>query len=245
MVSFRQGNLLDARVEAVVNTVNTVGVMGKGIALMFKDRFPENFSAYVRACESGNIRLGKMFVTQDANLLGRQWVINFPTKQHWRGKTRMEWIEDGLHDLVRIIEEKDIQSIAIPPLGCGNGGLDWKDVRPIVRALRDLRTGGGQNVGNRRGGDYAACADAGVVGYAFLVSAPSLVQKLAVYRAGIKRSCRLKILSEAQLIGTVLTLIIGKSFSTVWRGAIQTHRPMAIGQPDKIASCAVDRWPHV
>ena len=161
MVSFKQGNLLDAKVEAVVNTVNMVGVMGKGIALMFKERFPENFSAYVRACERGHIRLGKMFVTEESNLFGPQLVINFPTKQHWRGRTRIEWIEDGLQDLVRIIEEKEIQSIAIPPLGCGNGGLEWKDVRPLIVSALDRIDGIDalvyepteryQNVGERKG----------------------------------------------------------------------------------------------
>ena len=141
MVSFAQGNLLEAKVEAVVNTVNTVGIMGKGIALMFKERFPDNYDAYVRACKNAEIRLGKMFVTGEWNLFGRQWIINFPTKRHWRGNTRLEWIQDGLQDLVRVIGENEIRSIAIPPLGCGNGGLEWSEVRPLIVAALDRING--------------------------------------------------------------------------------------------------------
>lgn len=130
---------MEADVEAVVNTVNTVGIMGKGIALMFKEQFPRNFEAYARACDAGEMRIGKMFVTENGELFGPRWIINFPTKTHWRVKTRIEWVEEGLKDLVRVIREKDIRSIAIPPLGCGNGGLDWHDVRPLIEsALEEL-----------------------------------------------------------------------------------------------------------
>ncbi len=132
MIRFTQGNLLEAEVEAVVNTVNTVGIMGKGIALMFKERFPDNFRAYERACAVGTVKIGEMFVTESKELFGPRWIINFPTKTHWRSKTRIDWVECGLRDLVRVIREKDIKSIAVPPLGCGNGGLNWKDVRPLV-----------------------------------------------------------------------------------------------------------------
>lgn len=132
MITFARGNLLEADVEAVVNTVNTVGIMGKGIALMFKEQFPNNFEAYARACKSGDVRIGQMFVTENKELFGPRWIINFPTKTHWRAKTKIEWIERGLSDLVRVIRECDIRSIAIPPLGCGNGGLDWNQVRPLV-----------------------------------------------------------------------------------------------------------------
>ncbi len=139
MVTYTQGNLLEADVDAVVNTVNTVGIMGKGIALMFKEQFPRNFEAYTRACDAGEVRVGKMFVTENKELFGPRWIINFPTKTHWRVKTKIEWVEDGLKDLVRVIREKKIHSIAIPPLGCGNGGLDWNDVRPLIEAsLADL-----------------------------------------------------------------------------------------------------------
>jgi O-acetyl-ADP-ribose deacetylase (regulator of RNase III) len=158
---FTQGNLLDADVEAVVNTVNTVGVMGKGIALMFKERFPENYAAYLAACKIGQVRIGEMFVTRSVELHGPRWIINFPTKKHWRHRARTEWVRDGLVSLNRVIREKSIRSIAIPPLGCGNGGLDWKLVRPLIEsALADLEdvdvivyepTDAYQNVAKKRG----------------------------------------------------------------------------------------------
>jgi O-acetyl-ADP-ribose deacetylase (regulator of RNase III) len=134
MISFRQGNLLEADVEALVNTVNTVGVMGKGIALMFKERFRDNFRAYETACKAGQIKVGRMFLTATGELSGPRWIINFPTKEHWRHPSRLEWIEHGLRDLVRVVGEKGIQSLALPPVGCGNGGLDWRDVRPLIEA---------------------------------------------------------------------------------------------------------------
>jgi len=139
MIRFTKGNLLDADVEALVNTVNTVGVMGKGIALMFKDRFPPNFQEYAAACKRGEVRIGRMFVTQNPSLDVPRWIINFPTKTHWRVKTRIEWIDAGLEDLRRVVVEKGIRSIAVPPLGCGHGGLSWSEVRPrIVNALGSL-----------------------------------------------------------------------------------------------------------
>src|SRR5579871_6095141 len=139
MMKFLQGNLLDAPTEAVVNTVNTVGVMGKGIALMFKEAFPENFRAYHDAVEREEVRIGHMFVTENRAFEGPKWLINFPTKKHWRQPSKLEWIVDGLKDLHRVIREKGIRSIALPPLGCGNGGLEWTDVRPeIEQALGDL-----------------------------------------------------------------------------------------------------------
>jgi O-acetyl-ADP-ribose deacetylase (regulator of RNase III) len=139
MIHYTQGNLLEADVEALVNTVNTVGVMGKGIALMFKERFPHNMQAYARACKAGEVMTGKMFVTETGELMGPRWIVNFPTKQHWRAKSKMEWIEAGLKDLHAFIVEQQIKSIAIPPLGAGNGGLDWSQVKPkIEQALSDL-----------------------------------------------------------------------------------------------------------
>jgi O-acetyl-ADP-ribose deacetylase (regulator of RNase III) len=113
-----------------VNTVNTVGVMGKGVALMFKEAFPDNFRAYENACKRKEIHIGRMFVTERQNLIGPKWIINFPTKQHWRNPSKIEWIEEGLEDLKRIIIENNIKSLAIPPLGSGNGGLGWVNVRP-------------------------------------------------------------------------------------------------------------------
>ncbi len=125
--------------EALVNTVNTVGVMGKGIALMFKEAFPENFRAYEQAVKRGEVGTGRMFVTENRALQGPRWLINFPTKRHWRQPSKLDWIVEGLKDLRRVIEEKQIRSIALPPLGCGNGGLDWSEVRPAIEtALGDL-----------------------------------------------------------------------------------------------------------
>ncbi len=132
MIKFLQGNLLDAPAEAVVNTVNTVGVMGKGIALMFKEAFPDNFRAYEEACRRKEIRIGHMFVTENVVFDGPRWLINFPSKKHWRQPSQLEWIVEGLKDLRKVIEAKGIRSIALPPLGCGNGGLDWADVRPEI-----------------------------------------------------------------------------------------------------------------
>jgi len=129
MIELTTGNLLDADVEALVNTVNTVGVMGKGVALMFKEAFPENFKAYEAACKRKEVRVGRMFVTERGQFIGPKFIINFPTKQHWRNPAKIEWIEAGLEDLKRVIIENDIHSIAIPPLGSGNGGLIWSEVR--------------------------------------------------------------------------------------------------------------------
>lgn len=139
MITFTQGNLLEARTEALVNTVNTVGVMGKGIALMFKERFHENFRRYAAACKAKEVETGKMFVTQVHELGGPRWIVNFPTKQHWRAPSRMEWVAEGLQDLRRFLIEQQVQSIAIPPLGAGNGGLEWNDVREQIElSLGDL-----------------------------------------------------------------------------------------------------------
>ena len=140
MMKFTQGNLLEAPAEALVNTVNTVGVMGKGIALMFKEAFPRNFRAYEDACKQKEISVGRMFVTETSSLEGPRWIINFPTKQHWRQPSKLEWIVEGLNDLRRVIQDRNIRSIALPPLGAGNGGLDWSEVRPEVqRILGDLQ----------------------------------------------------------------------------------------------------------
>jgi len=140
-IKYTQGNLLEAQAQALVNTVNTVGVMGKGIALMFKDRFDENFRAYSAACKAKQVHTGKMFVTEANELDGPRWIINFPTKQHWKSPSKMEWIIEGLQDLRRFLIEHQVQSVAIPPLGAGNGGLDWADVKPHIEAvLQDLDT---------------------------------------------------------------------------------------------------------
>ena len=119
--------------QALANTVNTVGVMGKGVALQFKNLFPYNFFVYAEVCRKGELQPGKMLVVKDRNMmLGERLIINFPTKAHWRNPSRYEYIDSGLQDLVRVIAELGIASIAIPPLGCGNGGLDWTIVRSMV-----------------------------------------------------------------------------------------------------------------
>jgi O-acetyl-ADP-ribose deacetylase (regulator of RNase III) len=133
MIHYTRGNLLDASAEALVNTVNEVGVMGKGIALMFRERFPENARMYVHASKAGHVRVGRMLVTPAGELFPR-WIIHFPTKKHWRNPSKLEWVRDGLEDLVRVSCELDIRSIALPPLGCGNGGLEWRDVRPMIES---------------------------------------------------------------------------------------------------------------
>jgi O-acetyl-ADP-ribose deacetylase (regulator of RNase III) len=129
-----KGNLLTANAEALVNTVNTVGVMGKGIALQFRKAFPDNYRAYCRACERGDLEPGRMFVFETGQVMGPRLLVNFPTKRHWRGRARMEYIEAGLADLASVLRRYDIRSVAIPPLGCGNGGLRWADVRPKIEA---------------------------------------------------------------------------------------------------------------
>lgn len=139
MITQADGNLLDADVDALVNTVNTVGVMGRGIALQFRRAFPAMFDDYVRAVKSGEVQIGRMHVWETDLLAGPRFVINFPTKRHWRGGSNLRWIEAGLEDLVRTIGEHKIRSLAVPPLGCGNGGLDWREVElRITRALGQL-----------------------------------------------------------------------------------------------------------
>lgn len=139
MIKYTQGNLLEADAEALVNTVNTVGVMGKGIALMFKERFANNMNEYAKACKAKRVHTGKMFITETGELMGPRWIINFPTKQHWRSSSKLEWISDGLKDLKAFIIKNQVHSIAIPPLGAGNGGLDWSVVREqIEKNLADL-----------------------------------------------------------------------------------------------------------
>lgn len=139
MISFTSGNLLDSQAQALVNTVNTVGVMGKGIALMFKERFPQNFQLYARACSNKDVQTGKMFVTLSGELSGPKWIVNFPTKRHWRGDSRIEWIQEGLEDLRGWIQANEVKSIALPPLGAGNGGLDWHEVKPLIEScLSDI-----------------------------------------------------------------------------------------------------------
>lgn len=139
MIRYITGNLLEAHAEALVNTVNTVGVMGKGIALQFRETFPDNYKAYLDAIKRGEVKIGSMLVTKIGNLNGLRYIVNFPTKEHWRNPSRIEYVEKGLISLRKTIQELSIQSIAVPPLGCGNGQLNWEDVQPLIEQyLGDL-----------------------------------------------------------------------------------------------------------
>ena len=139
MIEYKTGDLLTENAEAIVNTVNCVGVMGRGIALQFKKAFPENFKAYAEACKREEVKPGRMFVYELGELTNPRYIINFPTKRHWRGKSRIEDIEAGLRDLVRVVQQEQIQSIALPPLGAGLGGLKWHEVRVrIEQAFGEL-----------------------------------------------------------------------------------------------------------
>ena len=133
MISYVVGNILDSEAEALINTVNTDGVMGKGIALQFKKAFVNNFKAYQQACRNKEIGIGKLFTFRDTNISnGEKLIINFPTKTSWRKPSEYEYIEKGLDDLIRIIQKENIKSIAIPPLGAGNGGLEWAKVKKTI-----------------------------------------------------------------------------------------------------------------
>lgn len=134
MIEIQQGNLLKANAEAIVNTVNCVGVMGKGIALQFKQAYPDNFRQYAKACRVSEVRPGQMFVVSTGNLFNPRYIINFPTKRHWKGKSKIEDIQTGLKALIQEVKQLGIASIAVPPLGCGNGGLSWKTVKPLIES---------------------------------------------------------------------------------------------------------------
>lgn len=137
MIEYKIGDILTQDAEALVNTVNCVGIMGRGVALQFKNAYPDNFKAYELACKHEEVQPGHMFVFEiPKKLSGPRYIINFPTKRHWRGKSRMGDIETGLKALAREIRDRNIHSIAIPPLGSGLGGLNWAEVRTrIERAL--------------------------------------------------------------------------------------------------------------
>lgn len=144
-IEYKNGDMFSEPVEAIVNTVNCVGVMGKGVALEFKHRWPDNFKAYKRLCDDKKLSTGQMFVFDNNDFLDggkHRYLINFPTKQHWRSRSKIEYVQDGLIDFVHQIRELGIKSVALPPLGCGNGGLDWAEVRPLIEtaldALRDV-----------------------------------------------------------------------------------------------------------
>lgn len=143
MIDYIQGDILQADAEALINTVNCVGHMGRGIALQFKKRFPANYQAYHQACTRKEVVPGKMFVFETGQLLNPRFIINFPTKRHWRGKSRIEDIESGLTALAAELVQRKISSVAVPPLGCGLGGLDWDEVKPLIEntlgGLGDVR----------------------------------------------------------------------------------------------------------
>ena len=138
MIRFTKGNILESRSEALVNTVNTVGVMGKGIALAFKKSFPNVFEEYKKSVDAGEFKIGEVQIIKTGQLTPK-YVINFATKKHWRHPSKIEYIEEGLIDLKAKILEYDIESISIPSLGCGNGKLEWNDVKPLMlKVLGDV-----------------------------------------------------------------------------------------------------------
>lgn len=148
LIEEQHGNLFDAQTEALVNTVNCVGVMGKGIAFQFDKRFPWNSREYVERCKAGEMKPGRVLVVPSPQkdvfeATEPRFIINFPTKDHWRSPSKLEWIRSGLVNLVEEVRARGIASLAIPPLGCGNGGLKWSEVRPLIEAafasLPDVR----------------------------------------------------------------------------------------------------------
>lgn len=176
MIEFRRGNLLEADADALVNTVNCVGVMGKGIALQFKQAHPDNYRAYEKACKQDHVRLGTMFVHATGSMTPPRFIINFPTKKHWRAASRLDDIRSGLDDLIRVIEAHAITSVAVPPLGCGNGGLDWADVYPLIEAA------------------FAAVPDVRVFLYAPQPAPPPETMPVATRRLRMTRSRALMVL---------------------------------------------------
>lgn len=133
MMHYVKGNLLESSAVALVNAVNTVGVMGKGIALQFKKQYPYNYKVYVQACKDKSLTIGKILVVEDSSAVsGEKIIVNFPTKEDWRKPSKYEYIEEGLQELVKVIQDRKIKNIAIPALGVGNGGLDWQKVKSLM-----------------------------------------------------------------------------------------------------------------
>ncbi len=138
MITLTKGDIVKAHTEAIVNSVNIVGIMGKGVALAFKNAFPDNYNSYKKACENKELDIGKLFITETSQLYPK-YIINFPTKKHWKNPSKYEYIIEGLKELSKFIKEKQIKSIALPPLGCGNGKLEWNNVKFIIELnLNDI-----------------------------------------------------------------------------------------------------------
>lgn len=138
MITYTHGNIFEVETEALVNAVNTVGVMGKGLALQFKKKYPKNFKVYQGACKKGTFKTGQVLVVDEGDLFHKKWVINFPTKAHWKNPSQYEYLETGLTALKKALADFGIKSVAIPALGCGNGGLDWDKVKAMLEtALTD------------------------------------------------------------------------------------------------------------
>lgn len=134
MITYKRGNIFESPATALVNTVNCVGIMGKGIAHQFARAYPSMHTAYIRDCKQGLVRLGQVRTYREAG----KTIINFPTKGHWRAKSRLDDIKQGLVDLRNHLIADHVTSVAIPPLGCGNGGLEWADVRPLIESALDV-----------------------------------------------------------------------------------------------------------
>lgn len=128
MINFVKGDILLSNDEAIINPVNIVGVMGKGLALQFKEKYPLNFKLYHNACKNNKVQIGKMYATRENNKI----IINFPTKKHWRNPSKIEYINSGLDSLILLIQQNNIKSVSIPPLGCGCGGLNWDEVKQLI-----------------------------------------------------------------------------------------------------------------
>jgi len=191
MIELKHGNLLNADTEALVNTVNTEGVMGKGVALQFKKAFPEMYKEYREFCKQGKLSVGKLHIYHYSTLTESKYIINFPTKIKWKDPSRLEYIEKGLDALTREIKKSGIRSIAIPPLGCGFGGLSWKEVFPLIeKAFRDL-------------------PDVNVIIYPPQASpdSDSIVNRTSRPEMNTSRARVLKILKEYRVLGYELTLL--------------------------------------
>lgn len=221
------GNLLNADADALVNTVNTVGVMGKGIALQFKRAYPEMFKAYARACKNGEVRLGKMNVWPTGQMAGPRYVVNFPTKGHWKSRSKLVDIRSGLDDLANFIEREGIRSVALPPLGCGNGGLEWSVVEPLIR----------EKLGHLQGVNVMVFAPAGAPPAEQMVSAGAppamthgravLVDVLARYQAatldGATPIAVQKLMYLLQALGEDLRLNFSRNHYGPYADALRHH----------------------